>query len=216
METIHGKQSAVVGAEAVRARLAAYRQILIDIGTGDGRYVQTMATQYPGQLAIGLDACRENLVTTSRKAPPNALFVVANALAMPEELEGCATHITINFPWGSLLTALLAGDVGLLHGLARIGQPGAIIDVRLNAGAVIEAGATFEASGPAVMRSLSAAGFRPRAPRQLDCAALRRLPTTWSKRLAIGRDPRALYLPAALPATGFPLNQAGLRRGELA
>jgi tRNA G46 methylase TrmB len=83
METILGKRTCFIDAGALAARLAGYEQIAFDIGTGDGRYVRDVARQSPASFIIGIDACRENLRATSRNAPANALFVIANALALP-------------------------------------------------------------------------------------------------------------------------------------
>src|SRR5690349_24412306 len=115
-------------------RLAAYSEVLIDIGAGDGRYVQHAARASQTQLAIGVDTCRENLRAASREAPDNALYIIADGRALPTELHGTATRVVINFPWGSLLAGLLDGDAGLLAGLTAILRPGAALELRLNAG----------------------------------------------------------------------------------
>ena len=199
MEIITGKHSYDLDTAAFAARLAGYRDILVDIGTGDGRYVDHVARARPDLLAFGVDACRENLRSGSRKAPRNALYVIANAQALPRELYGRATHVTINFPWGSLLRGLIDGDALLLDGLRGIAQPGAALEVRLNGGALAEAGCSLEQGGVLVRRTLRDAGFEVRPPVSLDAAALRECPTTWARRLAFGRDPRALYLRARSP-----------------
>ena len=65
-----------------------------------------------------------------RLALPNALYVVANAQALPCEMHELASHVTINFPWGSLLSGLLTGDPALLDSLIAIARQGALLDVR--------------------------------------------------------------------------------------
>ena len=45
---------------------------------------------------VGVDAYRENLRKASRRAPDNALYIVANALALPRELGGMASKVTIS------------------------------------------------------------------------------------------------------------------------
>ena len=134
MECIRGKTSAEIGVDRLAADVAGYDDVLIDVGTGDGRYVLHVARTSPTWFALGVDACRDNLRKASRKAPPNALYLIANALALPkEEIGGMASKVTINFPWGSLLTELRArgvlrsslssrggwrrGDLDLLRGL---------------------------------------------------------------------------------------------------
>jgi 16S rRNA (adenine(1408)-N(1))-methyltransferase len=196
MESMRGKHAVGVDAATLARRVAGYPHILIDLGAGDGRFVRHVATRRPDAFAIGVDLCRANLREASRAARANALYLVASAHALPPELHGLATHVTINFPWGDLLTGLLAPDGGLPGGLAALGRPGARLEIRLNAGALAEAGWALPTAGAAVTRGLRAAGFAVAPPRLLGAEELRACPTTWARRLAFGRDPRALYLQA--------------------
>jgi 16S rRNA (adenine(1408)-N(1))-methyltransferase len=191
MECIRGKTSAGIDAAGLAA---GNDDVLIDVGTGDGRYVIHVARTRPSWFAVGVDACRENLRKASRRAPANALYVIANALALPKELDGMASKVTIHFPWGSLLVGLLDGEPGLLEGLLAIARPGAALEVRLNAGALADAGYTLESGGTRVRRALHAAGIDAGDPVWLDARDLRRCHTTRAKRLAYGRDPRAVCL----------------------
>jgi 16S rRNA (adenine(1408)-N(1))-methyltransferase len=198
VECIRGKTSAEIDVDRLAADVAGYDDVLIDVGTGDGRYVLHVARTSPTWFALGVDACRDNLRRTSRKAPPNALYLIANALALPkEELGGMASKVTINFPWSSLLAALLDGEPTLLEGLLAISRPGATLEVRLNAGALAEAGYTLESGGARIRQALHEGGFEVAGdPLRLDARELRRCPTTWARRLAYGRDPRAVCLEA--------------------
>ncbi len=200
MEVIHGKDTVSIDDRTLEERLAGYAGVLLDIGAGDGRYVRMFARTRPSCFAIGLDACRENLRASSRSGAPNALYVIANALAMPPELYDRAAYITINFPWGSLLRGLVEAEGSLLQGLRAVSQPGAMLEVRLNAGALTEAGWSFQHGGAAVRRALVKAGFSVGRLQPVDAQALRACPTTWAKRLAFGRDARALYMRAWAPA----------------
>lgn len=204
MEGIRGKHAYSIDAATLAARVAGYRDILIDIGTGDGRAVRHVAQRCPTSFVIGIDACRENLRLASRDAPCNALFVIANALTLPPELYGRATRITVNFPWGSLLVGLLDGDPALLGGLVALAQPGATLEIRLNRGALAEAGYELEAGAMRIRRAMQAWGFDVRRSDALDADALRHCPTTWAKRLAYGRDPRGWYLSARCPPRCAP------------
>jgi 16S rRNA (adenine(1408)-N(1))-methyltransferase len=201
VECIRGKTSAEIDVDRLAAGVAGYDDVLIDVGTGDGRYVLHVARTSPTWFAVGVDACRDNLRRTSRKAPPNALYVIANALALPEELGGMASKVTINFPWGSLLAALLDGEPMLLEGLLAISRPGATLEARLNAGALAEAGYTLESGGARIRQALHEGGFEVAGdPLWLDARELGQCPTTWAKRLAYGRDPRAVCVKAMLTA----------------
>ena len=197
MEILRGKTASFIDTPALDDLLARYDSAHLDIGTGDGRFVLHTAQANPRRFVIGLDACRENLRDTSRRAPDNVLFVIANAVAMPPELRGVASHITINFPWGSLLSGLLDAEPALLSGLMSVALPSTTVDVRLNAGALAEAGWPLDAGAAHIREVLAAHGLRMKRPVALHPDDLRAYPTTWAKRLAFGRDPRALHLASA-------------------
>lgn len=198
MRIVKGKHVREMDAAAVAAWAAAYRETTVDLGAGDGRFVRHLAGQDPRSGAVGVDLVEANLRIASRKAAGNALFVVADALALPGELSRVATRVTVNFPWGSLLRGLLSGHPGLLAGIGAVGNRGTTLDVRLNAGALAEVGWTLEAGSERVRGVLRDAGLDVDAPRLLGPADLRRWPTTWAKRLAFGREPRAVRIEATL------------------
>lgn len=194
METIRGRKSLELDLQEWNARLASYKHIVLDLGTGDGRYARTLAERHPNYFVIGLDSCRENLREHSRTKLQNLLFVIATAQALPCELENMISQITINFPWGSLLESLLTGDPGLMHGLKSISRAGASLSLRLNSGALAEAGKTLESGTDRIHYNLLQAGWQTQHPAMIDANALRKFPSTWAKRLAFGRDPRAMVL----------------------
>jgi 16S rRNA (adenine(1408)-N(1))-methyltransferase len=194
METIRGKRSLEMTPTEFGQRLAGYKHILLDLGTGDGRFVCRMAEQRPDWFFIGIDACRENLHLHSRKNQTNALFLIANAQAMPLELNGLASHVTINFPWGSLLESLLLENNDLIGRLKTVTRPRARLDIYLNGEALAKANWTLESGAHQIDRLLNVDGWRTQSHSCMDTDLLRSFPTTWAKRLAFGRDPRAIQL----------------------
>lgn len=194
METIRGRQSLDLNWNEWKKRLANYNRVHLDLGTGDGRYVRTLAAGNPDWLVIGVDACRENLRTHSQAKLQNMLFIIAEAQSLPRELNGWVSHLTINFPWGSLLEGLLRGDPALLNGIASACRATASIDLRLNGGALSEVGTTLEAGTETIHANLLRAGWQVAPPAPMNARDLRRFPSTWAKRLAFGRDPRAMAL----------------------
>jgi predicted RNA methylase len=194
METIRGRKSLELDLNRLLDRLANYNRITLDLGTGDGRYVHTLAAKHPTWFLIGIDSCRENLHEHSRAKLRNMLFVIASAQDLPKELNGLISHITINFPWGSLLESLLADDASLLRGLEAISRSTTSMDVRLNSGALAEAGMTLETGAEKIYSNLVRSGWQIESPSFITSNALRGFPTTWAKRLAFGRDPRAIVL----------------------
>jgi len=113
--------------------------VIIDIGTGDGRFVYQSARQNPNKFYIGIDPNVLPLEKISEKihrksskgGAPNVLFVQAAVEELPPELDGVADEVHVHFPWGSLLGAFATGDVDILRSVRRICSPGALLEVVL-------------------------------------------------------------------------------------
>ncbi len=102
--------------------------MVIDIGTGDGRFVYRSARREPDKFFIGIDPNVRPLAKISEKiyrrpnkgGAPNALFLQAVIEKLPDELSGIADEVHIQFPWGSLLKAVATGDELVLESLRRL------------------------------------------------------------------------------------------------
>lgn len=113
--------------------------VIVDIGTGDGRFVYQSARENPKKFYIGIDPNVKPLEKISEKiyrkpakgGAPNALFVQAAIEDLPAELDGVADEIHVHFPWGSLLRAVATADVELLRNLRRICAADALLEVVL-------------------------------------------------------------------------------------
>ena len=57
-----------------------------------------------------------------------------------------------------------------------------------------EAATTLETGAEKIYNNLLQSGWNIESPVTMDAKDLRRFPTTWAKRLAFGRDPRAMAL----------------------
>jgi len=110
---------------------------VIDIGTGDGRFVCQSARQNPKKFYIGIDANPRPLKKLSEKIHrkpakgglPNVLFIQAAVEGLPSELDGLADEVHIHFPWGSLLRAVATADEVVLRNLRRICSPEALLEI---------------------------------------------------------------------------------------
>lgn len=194
METIRGKKSFDIDINEFTLRHKNYNRLILDLGTGDGKFAFHYAQEFPNHFVIGLDSCRENLHEYSRAKLSNLIYVIANAQHLPCELYGLISHIHINFPWGSLLQNLLNGDAKFFCGLEKISSPHALINLHLNAGALNEQGWTLPNGVEQVEVNLRRAGWQIENPKEMNIQTLKKFPSTWSKRIAFGRDPRAISL----------------------
>jgi 16S rRNA (adenine(1408)-N(1))-methyltransferase len=105
--------------------------VVVDIGTGNGRFVYKNAKKNPTSFYIGIDPVSENMVeyaSKSIKKPSkggitNALYVVAAAEELPQELYHKADKIYVNLPWGSLLEGVVKGNPIILNNIVSIAKP---------------------------------------------------------------------------------------------
>ena len=111
--------------------------VIIDIGTGDGRFVYQSARLNPNKLYIGIDPNTRPLEKISEKihrkpakgGARNVLFIQSAVEDLPAELDGVANEVHVHFPWGSLLRAVATGDVGALRNLRRICEREALLEI---------------------------------------------------------------------------------------
>ncbi len=190
---------------------------MIDIGTGDGRFVSAAARANPNKFFIGVDANTKPLEKPSMKATrkpakgglPNAMFVQAAVEDLPDEFDGVADEIHIHFPWGSLLKAVATGDETILRALRRIAAPGCVLEVIIGIDPERDRG-EIERLGvpeltPVILHSFlipkyAAAGFSViRECRELDRAEWSAIETSWARKLSTGTTRRVLLMTFSVP-----------------
>jgi len=177
--------------------------IVIDIGTGDGRFVSAAAKKEPNKYFIGVDANVKPLEKPSMKATrkpskgglPNAMFVQAAVEDLPEEFDGIADEIHIHFPWGSLLKAVAAGDPEVLTALRRIAGEGCLLEIVIGMDPERDraelARLEVPVLSPVIVHSFLlpkylAAGFELLEARHLSREESAAIKTSWSQKLRLG------------------------------
>ena len=81
-----------------------------------------------------------------------------------------------------------------MNSLACISNPITALHVRLNGGALAQAGTALEAGADQIYNNMLRFGWELNKPLLMNANALRNFPSTWAKRLAFGRDPRAMVM----------------------
>ncbi len=225
---VRGKQTVRIEGEALRAHAARHMRTVIDLGTGDGRWIYRLARTHPGWFCLGVDAnaggMRETSFRSARKPSRggvrNVSFVRCSVETLPHAFDRLADEIHVYFPWGSLLKVMLGCDPLLLVCIARLGKPGASLRVRINATILEEARlrtrlglASFE--DPTVAADLhnvyAAAGIRLAEIRvDWECAH-----TSWNRRLARGHRERVIALDGTIRELSMPPQRATWALGPL-
>ena len=185
--------------------------VVIDIGTGDGRFVSRQARENPNKFYIGIDANAKPLEKISMKATrkpskgglPNVLFVQAAVENLPEELNETADEIHIHFPWGSLLRAVLTGDESALQNLRRICAPGCLVEIVTGIDEERDQSEIERLELPTLstdylenvlILKYQAAGFEILEKGVLSAADWSKLETSWARKLRGSENRRVTYL----------------------
>jgi 16S rRNA (adenine(1408)-N(1))-methyltransferase len=174
--------------------------VIIDLGTGDGRFVYQSARQNPKKFYIGIDPNVRPLEKISEKiyrkpakgGAPNALFIQAAVEDLPAELDGVADELHVHFPWGSLLRAVTTGDIAVLQNLRRICSFGGVLEVVLGLDPARDqseierlglTSLTLEYIDQTLVPQYAAAGFEITERGIIPAAEWPELNTSWAKRL---------------------------------
>jgi len=185
--------------------------VVVDIGTGDGRFVYRSAQVNPNKFYIGIDANAAALEKISMKATrksskggvPNVLFIQAAVENLPEELNETADEIHIHFPWGSLLRAVVTGDDAVLASFRRIAAPECILEIIIGIDeerdkTEIERLGLPRLTEEYLQKNLvpkyAAAGFELLESGVLDPSEWSRLETSWARKLQSNDNRKGVYL----------------------
>lgn len=187
----------------------------MDLGTGDGRYVLATATDHTDQLVIGIDTNAAGMAEAARRAAAaprkgglaNVLFVVAGAEALPAELDGAVSALTVHFPWGSLLHGLVRPEPSILDGVARVCRPGAVVSVLLSVTERDHVAGLARFTGDEIARlagAYAAFGLALTDAQPATAADITAAHSTWAKRLGAGRTRPAWQLRFRVSGPSYP------------
>jgi len=182
--------------------------VIIDIGTGDGRFVYQSARRNPNKFYIGIDPNVRPLEKISEKihrkpskgGSPNVMFIQAAVENLPPELDAVADEVHVHFPWGSLLRAVVVGDVALLQNLRRICAADALLEVVIGIDPVRDKSEherlglqplTLEIVDAVLVPNYAAAGFEIIERGVIAASEWPEFETSWAKRLQ-GNEQRPL------------------------
>jgi 16S rRNA (adenine(1408)-N(1))-methyltransferase len=187
--------------------------VIIDIGTGDGRFVYQSARRNPKKFYIGIDPNVRPLEKISEKihrkpskgGAPNILFIQSSVEDLPVELDGVADEVHVHFPWGSLLQAVVTANRVVLRNLRRICSPAALLEVVIGLDPIRDQSEIERLGLPAISLEFidhvlipryKGAGLEVFERGMLSASEWPEFDTSWAKRLQ-GNERRAItYLVA--------------------
>lgn len=130
LRQVKGKNIVEISGDELKNLIAGFEKIVVDLGTGDGKFAYNYAKKNPNCFVIGIDAVSELMEEISRKIDKkpakggleNIIYICSAVESLPDELSNIADEIHINFPWGSLLNGVIKGNPEILSNIKKIAK----------------------------------------------------------------------------------------------
>lgn len=206
VEVVRGKDVVQVDGEVLREEAQQFDRVIVDLGAGDGRWIYRLARRHPTWLCVGIDANAQRMREVSSRAgrkrdrggTRNVWFVRTAVETLPPAFDRLTDEIHIQFPWGSLLRASLRPDPLVLTRIARIGKPGATLQVQINAAILDDPRVCARFALPLgvdAMRSRVCGGYAAAGIRLVSVRVAYGGPhTSWNRQLSRGHPGPVLVL----------------------
>jgi len=109
------------------------KKVIVDIGTGDGRFIYANAKSNPDNFYIGIDPAPKQAEKyqkrVNREKLNNVEFLTGAVEKMPKELFGAADEVYVNFPWGSLLGGIAKAEQKIVGAICSVLKPGGRLEI---------------------------------------------------------------------------------------
>lgn len=181
-----------------------FEKTVLDIGTGDGRFVYESAKKNQKTLFIGMDPAQKQMEIFSRKANRkklnNCIFLVGSVEKIPNELYSCTDQIFITLPWGTLLEKTIKPGDDFANELNNLLKKDGMVEIILGYDVGLEPSEAKRLNLPNIDEKMILDNVIPALEKHfvveemkaLDKKELGKVNTTWAKKLKFGRD-RLLY-----------------------
>ena len=189
--------------------------IIIDIGTGDGKFIYNLAKQYPNRFFIGIDPNHKGVINQSAKIYKkpakgglnNILYVLASVEDLPDELNDSANQIFIILPWGSLLDGIVKVRKKVFRSIQKIAKKRAQIDIVLGYEKTAEGRQidlpeiNLNYINNKMRYKLENLSFKIKEIKEIDKQNIKEINTSWAKKLSFGKNRSFFYI--SLSKDGF-------------
>ena len=195
-----GNKNIELSKEELLGLTKCYDKTIIDLGTGDGRFVYKSAVDNPDFFYIGIDPSEKQLknysIKSVRKKLPNVFFCLGSIELLPKELINTANKVFILLPWGTLLKNVVlpsrenakklcsllktGGELEIIFGYYQEFEPSEIERLELPP-------LSKDYIENVIIPNLCANGFEYVSLQQIKKTDLKKIETTWSKKLSFGK-----------------------------
>jgi len=200
VNVVLGNKKLQIDKKELNGLVKCYDKVILDLGTGDGRFVYKSAIANPDFFYIGMDPSEKQLLEYSKKAVrkklPNVIFVVGSVENLPVELVSSSQKIYINLPWGSLLSNVVLPNKDVVKNISELLAPDEELEIVVGYHQDSEPSETERLSVPElsldyIEKNLvpvyKKCGFTVKNIEQINKGDLKKIETTWSKKLSFGK-----------------------------
>jgi 16S rRNA (adenine(1408)-N(1))-methyltransferase len=201
IKTVVGKKTLPIYLKEFLQQTEHFDKRIIDLGTGDGRFIFTNAQRTPQILFIGVDTLANLMEEYSYKADKknlgNAVFVLGSADKFIEGVSKYADFIYVNLPWGSLLKFVIDADEVFLANIYRLLKSKGKLIINLGYTQEVEQKEIDKLQLPplseiyiqnTLAKKYEVYGFKLISLKELKKEEISEIGTTWAKRLKYGKD----------------------------
>lgn len=206
MKIIKGNKSDTLTKNQLDEIVSKYNKVIVDLGTGDGRFVLKNALKNPNNLYIGIDPSEKQLQIYSKEANKkrlnNALFVVDSLQMLTSDLYNTADELFINLPWGTLLEQIVNPTKESILTMYNLLKEEGTLQIVLGYQDQLEPGETERLNLPELNYELIKDVIYPAFTaytdfelvdyNKIDKDELKQINSSWAKKLMHGSD-RPLY-----------------------
>jgi len=211
MKIVRGNKTLDFSDEELIELAGNFNRVVLDLGTGDGRFVYKSAIENPGTLYIGVDPSEKQLQTFSkkvvRKKLENALFIVGSIEVFPNDFEIKVDTVVVNFPWGSLMEKVVRPDLETVGFFKKLLKSDGGLELTFGYSEDFEPTETTRLNLPEInedyvrekiVAEFEKSGFKLTKLAQLSHNETQNIQTTWSKKLTVNKDRIWFYLSFSL------------------
>lgn len=204
MIVITGDKKQEIDKQSFENLCQKFEKVVLDIGTGDGRFVLKNALKNKKNIYVGMDPAEKQLKISSKKANKkrlgNSLFILGSIENTPPELFSLIDKIFINLPWGTLLEKIVKSENSSVKNLYDLLKDEGEIEVIFGYLPELEPSETKRLDLPKISGELDVqqifSSFKKHFTivemLRINKKDLGKLETTWAKKLKFGND-RDIY-----------------------
>jgi 16S rRNA (adenine(1408)-N(1))-methyltransferase len=200
VKLVKGRKTFELNSEDLKNVCKNFSKVVVDLGTGDGRFIYDNAVKNVSTLYVGIDPSQKQLEVYSKKSQKrklnNTLFVLGSVEYLPCELTGIADEIYILLPWGTLLKAIVEQSDWAVSGINALFKPKGKLEIILGYSLENEPTETQRLNIPDlneevihnIISKYVLYGYKLLGFSVIDKYNLRKLKTTWGNKLAFGTN----------------------------